>query len=340
MTDPSPFQVSVVIPVYNAAEFVSEAVESALIQPETAEVILVEDNSTDNSLNICHTLADKFEKVRLYQHPNRINRGAGPSRNLGIQKSTCSFIAFLDADDFYLPGRFARTAEIFAADPGCDGVYEAVGIHFDDDAGRNRWLASSMAGVELTTINRQVAPEDLFRVLIKGGSGHIHLNGLIIKRSILAKSGTMNEAIADTLHEDTDFILKLAAVGILIPGRIDKASSMRRVHANNRVSATRPVDRVYKDQMRLRAATYRWCKMERHKIPQGLAFKRMLSDCEIEKPLRYGVLEKLPKSTKKAIRLLSLALTYPEVILEGVYWYEIGSSLWGIIKQDLLRSKG
>ena len=51
------FKVSVIIPVYNAAPFVRQAVESALAQPETAEVVLVEDNSPDNSLEICQQLA-------------------------------------------------------------------------------------------------------------------------------------------------------------------------------------------------------------------------------------------------------------------------------------------
>ena len=50
-------QVSVVTPVYNAAPFIAEAIESALMQPETAEVVLVEDGSPDDSLRVCQELA-------------------------------------------------------------------------------------------------------------------------------------------------------------------------------------------------------------------------------------------------------------------------------------------
>ena len=82
-----------------------------------------------------------------------------------------------------------------------------------------------MAQVSMTTMVQPVPPEDLFKVLIKSG-GHIHLNGLIIKRDLLNRCGYMNEEIADTLHEDIDFILKAAAVGRLLPGRIDIPTSM------------------------------------------------------------------------------------------------------------------
>src|SRR5664280_852453 len=134
--------VSVIVPVYNAEKFVHDAVASALQQPETGEVILVEDGSTDGSLRVCKELAEKYEKVFLYQHPDGINLGAGTSRNLGIQESNCEYIAFLDADDLYLPGRFSSAREIFKTEPSIDGVYEALGEYVENEAARERWLAS------------------------------------------------------------------------------------------------------------------------------------------------------------------------------------------------------
>ena len=334
------FSVSVVVPVYNAARFVTEAVESALAQPETAEVILVEDASPDNSLAVCRTLTEQYDQVRLYQHPGGVNRGAGPSRNLGMEKSTRGFIAFLDADDYYLPGRFSTAGSVFNTNPDCDAVYDAVGIHFEDERARQRWLASNMAVVQMTTMTRHVPPEDLFGVLTKGGSGHIHLDGLVIRRSILQRSGFMNEEIADTLHEDTDFILKLAAVGRMLPAGIDKPVSMRRVHAENRVSAPRSAASVYRDQMRLRVATYRWCRKAGLREHQRLSFKRMLTTCEREKPLSRAVLRRAGRSAQAALRLLSWPVDCADVLREGQYWHELGSSCWGIIRNDLLRLKG
>lgn len=152
------FRVSVIIPVYNAGPFIRQAVESALAQPETAEVVLVEDNSPDDSLAACQKLAREYPQVRLFQHPGGINRGAGPSRNLGIINSTRDFIAFLDADDFYLPGRFTVVRQVFAERPDCDGVYEAVGMHFEDEEGKTRWLESDMAGIRMTTMEPGIPP--------------------------------------------------------------------------------------------------------------------------------------------------------------------------------------
>jgi len=56
-----PFFVSIIIPVYNAANYVTQAVESTLTQPETAEIILIEDGSSDGSLQVCQDLAQKYE---------------------------------------------------------------------------------------------------------------------------------------------------------------------------------------------------------------------------------------------------------------------------------------
>ena len=77
-------KISVIIPVYNAEKYVSQAVESALQFNEVYEVVLIEDKSPDNALEVCRELAEKYDRVKLYQHPDKGNHGAGASRNLGI----------------------------------------------------------------------------------------------------------------------------------------------------------------------------------------------------------------------------------------------------------------
>ncbi|WKK67348.1 glycosyltransferase family 2 protein [Lutimonas zeaxanthinifaciens] len=106
-------KISVIIPVFNAEMFLKRAVSSALDQKEVKEVLLIEDNSNDDSLKLCESLEQEFEQVHLYRHQGGINKGAGASRNLGINKSRGEFIAFLDADDFYKPDRFKKDAELF-----------------------------------------------------------------------------------------------------------------------------------------------------------------------------------------------------------------------------------
>jgi glycosyltransferase involved in cell wall biosynthesis len=134
---PVNFKVSVIVPVYNAEKYLQKAVESAEALVEVEEIILIEDKSPDNALMVCHELVSKYNKVKLYQHPDKGNHGAGASRNLGIQESSCEYISFLDADDYYLPNRFARDKEVFSNHENCDGVYSAVGTRFHSKAAKD-----------------------------------------------------------------------------------------------------------------------------------------------------------------------------------------------------------
>ena len=121
--------VSVIIPVYNDGRHVAAAVSSALRQPEVAEILLVEDGSEDGSLAICKQLAEADRRTSCLRHPQGDNRGCAESRNLGIRSATGEFIAFLDADDHYLDGRFTTAVEILTNDPSLDGIYGLSLIH-------------------------------------------------------------------------------------------------------------------------------------------------------------------------------------------------------------------
>jgi len=323
------FAVSVIIPVYNAAAFVTKAVESALSQPEVREVILVEDCSPDASLAVCQKLAGLYPQVKLFQHPDGINRGAGPSRNLGIISSTCPYIAFLDADDFYLPNRFAEARNVFEQNPDCDGVYDAVGMYYEDEASRERWREHSITGEGVTTLFPAIAPADLFSVLIRGGQGHIHLNGLIIRRQVVERSGLMDESIADTLHEDTDWVLRLAAVGRLYPGSVTEPTSMRRVHQQNRVSAPRPSESVKRDRIRLRVATYRWLRRNGSPEQRRLGLRRLL--------LEWTRSATGQSYLSRVLALLRFPFRLPSALLEGHYWHELVRTFWAMIRIDWLR---
>ena len=315
--------ISVAIPVYNAARYVTLAVTSALQQPETAEVILVEDGSADNSLEVCQALAGEEKRVRLYRHPGGENRGAATSRNLGMEKSASNLIAFLDADDFYLPGRFSTAVSILEAHPECDGVYETLGIQFDSEPARQRWAAAHKS-MNMTGVDREVLPQDLFRTLVEGRSGHIHLNTLVIRRRILEKSGEMDVSLV-SMHEDIDFVWRLAAVGRLLPGRLTEPVAVRRVHEENRISAPRSPERIFRERMKAWMATYRWCRRNHLREQQELVFERMLAACIGTKPCQPHWIESMPPALRKAWRFVSWPIDYPEVLLEPGYWKKLFS---------------
>jgi len=226
-------QISVIIPIYNAANFLIKATQSALDQPEVAEVVLVEDASPDNALEIAKELAKSEDRVKIFQHPDKKNHGAGASRNLGIEKSVCDYIAFLDADDYYLPDRFKKTKSVFRKNPESEGVYEAIGIHFYIKKNMDSYLTRKN-GYLLTTIEEGIPADQLFSTFLLGKKGWWHLNGFTIKRSILKKTGFFDPILKQT--QDTDFILRACLTERLSAGQLDTPVAMRGVHNENRIS--------------------------------------------------------------------------------------------------------
>ena len=92
-------KVSVIIPVFNAEEYVGECLDSVISQTiGDIEIIVVNDGSTDNSIQIIREYEKSDYRIVVI---DKENEGAGPSRNKGIQVAKGEFLAFLDADDFY-----------------------------------------------------------------------------------------------------------------------------------------------------------------------------------------------------------------------------------------------
>lgn len=269
-------KVSIIIPVYNAADYVRQAVESALDQPETAEIILIEDGATDHSLSACQDLSAQYSKVRLLRHPDEKNLGAAASRNLGIANSSSEYIAFLDADDFYLPGRFTLDAEIFNSDPTIDGVYGALGEYVESDVALRRWTAAERPVGKLTTMKRRFSPGELYEALVSGRCGYIHLNCLTVKRTVFNKTGPFIQKMA--FHEDTDMLWKIVAVARLFPGHIDKPVAMRRIHLHNTISAPRYPSDVYRTWNLLMIEALRWGKDNLAKTQLRILQKRYATE--------------------------------------------------------------
>ena len=95
------FDVSVIIPIYNSADYIEQGIQSVLNQPDLeVELILVDDGSTDESVRIIDEYAKRFDFVKAIHQENA---GVGAARNRGIREATGEYIAYLDSDDFYEP---------------------------------------------------------------------------------------------------------------------------------------------------------------------------------------------------------------------------------------------
>jgi len=105
--------VSVIIPTYNRAGFLSRAVDSVLSQQYPRfELIVVDDGSTDGTKAVLDSYGDRIRVITL-----PANRGPAAARNLGIQAARFELIAFLDSDDCFQPGKLALQAAAMEAHP-------------------------------------------------------------------------------------------------------------------------------------------------------------------------------------------------------------------------------
>lgn len=116
--DTSPPLVSVVIPTHNAAQFIGEAIDSALRQDyPNKEIIVVDDGSTDHTLDIARSYQGKVSVIA------QANQGAAVARNTGLDAAQGEFIAFLDSDDLWLPGKLTAQVNHLLQHPDIDLVF-------------------------------------------------------------------------------------------------------------------------------------------------------------------------------------------------------------------------
>jgi glycosyltransferase involved in cell wall biosynthesis len=185
--------VSVVIPAYNAAWCVGKAIDSVLAQDfQDFEVIVVNDGSTDDTAAV---LAGYGDAIRVV---HQANGGMSSARNAGISASRGELIAFLDSDDWWLPGKLGSQVELMRARP--EVGFSSAAARVEDPDGRllNLWGCSQWSGSFL---------EHLFQNNggIAGGS-----SALMVRRDVLERVGFYDETLGGV--EDADLWIRLAAV--------------------------------------------------------------------------------------------------------------------------------
>lgn len=144
MTDDKPL-ISAIIPAYNGAPFLADAVCSILNQTyEPVEIIVVDDGSTDDSVEVVRT----FPEVRLFRQENL---GVAVARNRGVQQARGSLIAFLDQDDRWTPDKLAVQVRHLQNRHDLAGVASHVRLWIDDTFGppkraRDAWFEKDQPG--------------------------------------------------------------------------------------------------------------------------------------------------------------------------------------------------
>lgn len=123
--------VSVIIPNFNRARFLPEVVESVVKQTySNLEIIVVDDCSTDRSVEILRELREKYTNLFSYQVDR--NRGANYCRDFGVKQAKGDYIAFLDSDDFFLPEKIEQQMQVLLTQPPISFVVTSffqAGVH-------------------------------------------------------------------------------------------------------------------------------------------------------------------------------------------------------------------
>lgn len=192
--------ISVVIPTYNRQDYILESIRTVQAQTyANIEILVVDDCSTDNTLDVLKTVAD--ERLRILQLPR--NSGGGAARNFGIDGAKGEYIAFLDSDDIWLPAKLdIQMQRLLAAHDQKVIVY--TNIIEDRD------------GIETPVINAPIKPgqnacEYLF---LNWGKAFIQTSSWLMRADV-ARAIRFDDGLR--LHQDWDFLIRseIKGVGLL-----------------------------------------------------------------------------------------------------------------------------
>ena len=203
-------RVSIVTPFLNAARFIQEAIESVLAQEyDRWELLLIDDGSTDASTEIALGFARAHPaRIRYLTHDRRENRGASASRNLGARHAHGEFLAFLDADDIYLPGKLRDQVPLLDAHPGAVMLYAATEYWSSwtgnpDDAGRD-WVWRKY-GAEPNVV---IAPPRMLTTFLQDGGTVPCMGSVLVRRAAVEHVGGWEESFR-YIYTDQVFHAKL-----------------------------------------------------------------------------------------------------------------------------------
>lgn len=193
----SPGRVSVLIPLFNRAKYIEETLNSALSQDyDNFEIIVVDDGSTDGG----DCLVESFVasgKVRLIRHPGGANLGQSVSLNLALSLATGEYVAILDSDDVFLPGKLRHQVNYLSAHPDVGLVY-GMGLGID------------AKGKEIYKIlsERHSEANDPNNILL---DCYFHLPvGSLVRKSVYDQVGGFDTSLR--AGQDHDMLIRMAEV--------------------------------------------------------------------------------------------------------------------------------
>lgn len=205
-------KVSVIIPTYNYARYLPDAIESVLSQTfSDYEIVVVDDGSTDNTVEVLQPYMGKIKYI--YKE----NGGLSSARNVGIQNSICEYLVFLDSDDMLMPDKLRIQTAILDDNPEVGFVYSDEYIMHGEDKD-NMYRARE---------GRQLPSGNIFKEFFL--NSFIAVMTVMVRRSCLDQVGLFDEGLP--CNEDDDLWLRILAKW---PATFsDYPSAIRRIHSSN-----------------------------------------------------------------------------------------------------------
>lgn len=196
--------VSIVIPTYNRADFVRNAIQSAVAQTlQDIEIIVVDDGSTDHTIDVI----DEFNDPRIKFKRHESNQGGNAARNTGTELADGDFIAYLDSDDVWYSDKLElQTTRLHECDD--DFIVSYCDSERDRDGGIKQLLSDWIERPTGFEGGEQLIPPLLSRKFTFGGS-----SALLVKAEAVEEIGGWDEDFPR--NQDMDFLVRLLEIGKL-----------------------------------------------------------------------------------------------------------------------------
>jgi len=194
--------IAAVIPLYNGAPYIKQAIESVFEQDRPIdEIIVVDDGSSDDGAQIVEDMRRSDDRLRLFR---KANGGQGSARNFGVAHTSCDLIAFLDQDDYWYKNHLAVLEKLFLAKD--DGRLAYVYSNPDRVAVNGDLIAPRF----LDTLKNQEHPKSSLMSCLANDM-YVLPGSLLISRNIFSEVGGFDEQFKG--YEDDDLFLRIFYAG-------------------------------------------------------------------------------------------------------------------------------
>lgn len=229
-------KVSVVVPIYNVEEYLEECLDSLVGQTyEKIEIILVNDGSTDRSLEIAEQYAEKYEKIKLVSQENG---GLSKARNTGMKLADGRYLCFVDSDDWLERNTIQEIAALMENDDLDLCLFGAKGYLSDENGLHRQPEGDYCYGSESEGI---FSGKELFCRLYSAGEYKASACMYMVKRELMLESGLVfREGI---IHED-ELFTPLLFYYAKRAGLTQKRFYCRRIRKNSIVTGTKALEHM------------------------------------------------------------------------------------------------